>query len=163
MILRHQKSYHRFYLGKKLFSMQTSTEKKDVFMSLKQFAVVGASNDREKFGNKILRCYVKNGKLVIPINPKDGIIEGLKAESSLKDMLKDSSFDPSKIGISIVTAPEITSNLVKTAYDLGFRNFWFQPGTTNKEVVNYVNASKDGLFIDGCVLVHLKCTEFTKH
>ena len=45
----------------------------------KTVAVVGASNDRHKFGNKALRAFQAEGHTVIPINPHDAQVEGLNA------------------------------------------------------------------------------------
>ncbi len=52
----------------------------------KTVAVVGASNDRTKYGNKAVRAYLKQGWQVFPINPKEDTIEGLKAYRSVLDV-----------------------------------------------------------------------------
>lgn len=39
-------------------------------------AVVGASRDRRKFGNKALRAFRQQGYTVVPINPNEVEIEG---------------------------------------------------------------------------------------
>lgn len=49
-------------------------------------AVVGASADREKFSNKAVRAYARRGWDVYPVNPKGGVIEGLKVYASLEDI-----------------------------------------------------------------------------
>ena len=43
-----------------------------------KIAVIGASNNREKFGNKCVRAYLMKGHEVFPVNPKEEKIEGLK-------------------------------------------------------------------------------------
>jgi len=45
------------------------------FLAGNSFAVVGASTDRQKYGNKVLRCYMDNGYTVYPINPKATEVE----------------------------------------------------------------------------------------
>ena len=52
----------------------------------KTVAVVGASNDRHKFGNKALRAFQAEGHTVIPINPHERQVEGLKAYASVLDV-----------------------------------------------------------------------------
>ena len=52
----------------------------------KTVAVVGASNDRNKFGNKALRAYQAEGHTVIPINPNESVVEGLKTYGSVLDV-----------------------------------------------------------------------------
>jgi predicted CoA-binding protein len=46
-------------------------------------AVIGASNDRHKFGNRAVRAYQQQGYTVIPINPHETTVEGLKPPSVL--------------------------------------------------------------------------------
>lgn len=49
-------------------------------------AVIGASSNREKYGNKAVRSYVAQGHEVLPVNPNEPEIEGLKAYKSVKDI-----------------------------------------------------------------------------
>ena len=53
------------------------------FLDAGPFAVVGASVDRSKYGNKVLRCYQQHGREVYPINARATEVEGLKAYPSL--------------------------------------------------------------------------------
>ncbi|QDT38193.1 CoA-binding protein [Stratiformator vulcanicus] len=52
----------------------------------KTVAVLGASRDRSKFGNKSVRAHASNGYAVYPINPKADEIEGHTAYKSLDDL-----------------------------------------------------------------------------
>ena len=52
----------------------------------KTVAVVGASNDRGKYGNKALRAYKAEGHHVIPINPNEREVEGIPAYASVLDV-----------------------------------------------------------------------------
>ena len=47
------------------------------FFSLPWKVVVGASSDRSKFGNKVLRCYQSHEHNVVPINKRQNVIEGI--------------------------------------------------------------------------------------
>jgi len=49
-------------------------------------AVIGASSNRSKYGNKALRAYAAEGRTVYPINPNEEQIEGLKAYASVLDV-----------------------------------------------------------------------------
>ena len=49
-------------------------------------AIVGASNDRKKYGNKAVRAFVQGGWTVYPVNPREEIIEGLQAYKQLGDI-----------------------------------------------------------------------------
>jgi predicted CoA-binding protein len=132
----------------------------DHFFNFKQFAVVGASNDREKFGNKVLRCYVKHGKQAIPVHPKEKEVEGLKASSSLTALLSDHSVLPTETGVSIITAPKVTKATIQEGLQLGYKAFFLQPGTVDesvREVMRDGTAQSGAVFIEGCVLVELGC------
>jgi len=52
----------------------------------KTVAIVGASADRSKYGNKSVRAHLKQGWEVYPVNPKGGEIEGLKVYTSLAEI-----------------------------------------------------------------------------
>ncbi|HEY3042495.1 MAG TPA: CoA-binding protein, partial [Vicinamibacterales bacterium] len=52
----------------------------------KVVAVIGASNDRSKFGNRAVRAFLQQGYTVIPINPHENEVEGLKAYKSVLDV-----------------------------------------------------------------------------
>jgi predicted CoA-binding protein len=114
------------------------------------FAVVGASTNREKYGNKILRCYLQHEKEVYPINPRAEQIEGVSCFPAL-------DATPQKPGaISIITPPKITEQVVETAAQLGIEWVWMQPGAESPEAVR--KAKELGLHVIAggpCVLVVL--------
>lgn len=99
------------------------------FMSAGPYAVVGASSDREKYGNKVLRAYQQHGMEVYPINPRATEIEGLKCYPKLADV-------PAKVrGISVITPPAVTEQIVVAAAAAGVRTVWMQPGAESPEAV----------------------------
>lgn len=92
------------------------------FMSRGPYAVVGASSNRGKYGNKVLRAYQQQGQEVYPINPSGGDIEGLQAYPDLGSL-------PVKVrGVSIITPPHITEQVVVEAAAAGAEFVWMQPG-----------------------------------
>lgn len=120
------------------------------FLSGKTFAVVGASTNREKYGNKVLRCYQQNKLNVYPVNPRAEIIEGLKCYPDLKSI-------PEKVdGISVIIPPKFSIELVKEAESLGIKNIWFQPGAESQVALNHANKAGITAIGDGsCILVAL--------
>jgi predicted CoA-binding protein len=54
-------------------------------MPSKVVAVIGASNNRRKFGNRAVRAYQDQGYTVVPINPHEQEVEGLTAYASVLD------------------------------------------------------------------------------
>ncbi len=109
--------------------MATMEQRIRDFMSSGPYAVVGASSDRDKYGNKVLRAYQQHGQEVYPINPRADEIEGLKAYPDLASL-------PVKVrGVSIITPPKITEQVVKDAAAAGARFLWMQPGAESDEAV----------------------------
>ena len=53
---------------------------------MKTVAIIGASSDRQKFGNKAVRAFREQGYQVYPVNPKEPEIEGLPAYKSIADV-----------------------------------------------------------------------------
>ncbi|MFG0319004.1 MAG: CoA-binding protein [Planctomycetota bacterium JB042] len=120
------------------------------FLAGDVFAVVGASADRSKYGNKVLRCYLQNGREAHPINPKGGTIEGRTAYPDLESV-------PEPIdGVSFITPPAVTLALLESCRERGIERVWMQPGSESPEVV--ARAEELGLdaIADGsCLLVVL--------
>ncbi|HKC58170.1 MAG TPA: CoA-binding protein, partial [Vicinamibacterales bacterium] len=53
---------------------------------MKTVAVIGASSDRRKFGNKAFRAFQQEGHTVIPINPNEASVEGVATYPSVTDV-----------------------------------------------------------------------------
>ena len=100
------------------------------FLDSPRFAVVGASTDRGKYGNKVLRAYMQHGKTVTPVNPKASEVEGLPSVPDLAGLV-----DPTNTAISIITPPAVTLKVVEEAAGLGIKRLWMQPGAESAEAV----------------------------
>jgi len=122
----------------------------DAFLAGSPFAVVGASTNREKYGNKVLRVYQQHGRTVYPINPRADQIEGLQAYADLVTV-------PQKPhGISIITPPRITEQVMHEAAALGIKHAWMQPGAESDAAVKIgEGAGMSVIAGDACVLVVL--------
>jgi predicted CoA-binding protein len=132
----------------------SSQDKIKTFLSGKRFAVVGASQDRAKYGNKVLRAYRQNNLEAVPVNPTADKIEGVKAFRDL------ASIPDSIDGVSIVTPPPVTEQVVKQALALGIRNIWMQPGAESHDAIELAEQAGANVIAGGpCVLVALKYRE----
>ncbi len=88
----------------------------------KTVAVVGASSDRRKFGNKALRAYQAEGYTVIPINPNEREVEGLPAYPSVLDV-------PGAIDLATVyVQPDVAMRLLPEFEQKGIPEIWVNPG-----------------------------------
>ncbi|MBN2803913.1 MAG: CoA-binding protein [Deltaproteobacteria bacterium] len=123
-------------------------DKIEQFLECSKFAVAGASTDREKYGNKVLRCFKQNNRSVVPINPKDGVVEDLNAVKSVGELPDDIE------ALSIVTPPPVTAKIVDAAIEKGIMQLWMQPGSENEEAIKKaVNAGANVIYGGDCILV----------
>lgn len=114
------------------------------------FAVVGASADRAKFGNKVLRCLMDDGRTVFPVHPKADEVEGLEAHASLLE-LPDAAPH-----VSVVTPPQVTEAVVKDAIRAGVEVLWLQPGAESATAIEAAREAGIGVIHGGpCLLVEL--------
>ena len=92
-------------------------------------AVVGASSDRRKFGNKALRAYQAEGYRVIPINPNEREVEGLATYASVLDV-------PEAIDVATVyVQPDIALRLLAEFDQKKIPEIWINPGADSDEVL----------------------------
>jgi predicted CoA-binding protein len=85
-------------------------------------AVVGASTNRDKYGNKSLRVYMQNDRPVFPVNPRADEVEGLPAYPDL------ASLPEKPHGVSVITPPNVSEQVLEEAGRLGIKHVWMQPG-----------------------------------
>jgi predicted CoA-binding protein len=124
------------------------------FLAAKAFGVVGASANREKYGNKVLRCYLQHGRRVVPVNPRERMIEGLAAVGGVKDL------PPEVDAISIITPPAVTERVVDEAIAKGIKQVWMQPGAESPGAVERAERAGLNVISDGsCLLVALGYSE----
>lgn len=120
------------------------------FLASPAFGVAGASINRDKYGNKVLRCYLQNGKTAIPVNPNEATIEGTPCVASITDL------PPDVMSLSMITPPAVTAKLVPLAIEKGIKNIWMQPGAEHPDAVALCRDKGINVIADGsCVLVVL--------
>ena len=118
------------------------------FLSAEAFGVVGASTNRQKFGNKVLRCYLQNGRKAIPVNPNEPEVEGIPCAATISDLPANA------LSISMITPPAVTAKLVPLAIEKGIQNIWMQPGAEHPDAVAMCREKGINVIADGsCVLV----------
>jgi predicted CoA-binding protein len=120
------------------------------FLSSPAFAVAGASSDRNKFGNKVLRCYMQHHKEVYPVNPNEKMVEGLPCVSQVLDL-------PDHVkSLSIITPPKITKKIVEQAIKKGIQHIWMQPGAESDVAIHQCEQNNIDVIHSGpCILVVL--------
>ena len=125
--------------------MKTPTDRKiESFLKGRRFAVVGASGDRSKFGNKVYRDLKSKGYVVFAVNPHLKTVEGDACYPNLKAL-------PGPVdGVVFVTPPAVTEAVLREAKAAGISMAWTQPGAGSAEAIDF--CAKNGI-----ELVHHEC------
>lgn len=99
-------------------------------MTKKTIAVVGASADRRKFGNKCVRAFASAGWTVFPIHPSETEVEGLAVFRSVADVPVE------KLDVvSVYLNPKVGLTAVPTFAAKPVGEVWFNPGAESAEVL----------------------------
>jgi predicted CoA-binding protein len=92
-------------------------------------AVIGASNNRSKFGNRAVRAFQRQGYTVVPINPHESEIEGLKAYTSVLEV-------PGPIDMAtLYVPPEIGEPLMDELARKQIPEVWVNPGAESDALI----------------------------
>ena len=92
-------------------------------------AVVGASRDRHKFGNKAVRAFRDAGHTVIPINPHESNVEGLPTYASVLDV-------PGPIDMATVyVQPDVALRLLDEFERKNIPEIWLNPGADDDDIL----------------------------
>jgi len=98
-------------------------------MSQSSVAVIGASGDRHKYGNKAVRAYLESGFKVFPVNPREDTIEGLKAYKTLEEISEPLNF------ISMYVPPVVGLKLLPSIAQKKPQELWLNPGSESDELI----------------------------
>ena len=113
---------------------------------MKTVAVIGASKDHNKFGNKAVRAFRQQGYTVYPVNPKESEIEGLPAYRSILDVPDRPHM------VSVYLPPPVLLKILPDIAAKGCAELWLNPGTESDEVL--AEAEQLGLnVVQACSIV----------
>ena len=130
--------------------MSRASDPIERFLASPAFGVAGVSARRQKFGNKVLRCYQQAGRRAIPVNPLADEIEGARCVASVLEL-------PAEVrSISVITSPAVTERVVEDAIRRGIEHVWMQPGAESPAAVAACRDAGINVIADGsCLLVVL--------
>lgn len=131
---------------------QETNHDKTTSIRMQKWAVVGATDNKDKFGFKIYRKLKDHGYEVYPVNPGVTEILGDKCYASLEEL-------PVKVEVvDFVVNEKIGLTVLQDMVDLGIQTAWLQPGADSKAVI--ARAQELGITpIQACVLVALAATD----
>ncbi|MFH0804704.1 MAG: CoA-binding protein [Patescibacteria group bacterium] len=96
---------------------------------MKSVAIVGASNDRRKYGNKAVRAYRHQGWTVYPVNPNEQTIEGVPVYRSVRDI-------PGTVSrVSMYLPPAVGMTVLREIAAIKPAELFLNPGSENPELL----------------------------
>src|SRR5216684_2417937 len=112
-------------------------------------AIIGASADRQKFGNRAVRAYARRGYEVYPIHPSAEQIEGHQAYRSVLEVPVD-HLDR----VSLYVPPDIGLLLIEEVARKPAREAWLNPGAESPELIARGRALGLSLIV-GCSIISI--------
>jgi uncharacterized protein len=101
------------------------------FARQKVFAIIGATQNRAKYGNIVYRNLRAKGYKVYAVNPNTDTIEGDRCYPNVASL-------PGKVdGIVTIVPPRITEKVVHEAYAAGIKRVWMQEGSESDEAIRF--------------------------
>jgi len=120
------------------------------FLKASCFGVAGASADRRKYGNKVLRALLAQEKTAIPIHPQASMIEGQVAYPTIASA-------PRIERLCVITPPKITESVVAQAIANDIPQVWMQPGAASELAIRMAIEGGMKVIAGGpCILVSLR-------
>ena len=121
---------------------------KNETMKLKNWAVVGATTKKNRFGYKIVEKLNQNNYNVFPVNLKFEEVAGLKCYPDL------SSIDTDIDVVDMVVNPQSGIKVMEEINKLGIKYVWLQPGTRSQEIREFA-AENNIELIEDCIYASL--------
>ena len=97
---------------------------------MKTVAVIGASNDRSKFGNKAVRAFQQTGHKVYPVHPAQSEVEGLPCFKTIREVPEKPNL------VSVYVGPDRLLQILPDIAARGCDELWLNPGTESSEVLS---------------------------
>jgi predicted CoA-binding protein len=117
------------------------------FLAQKRFAVVGATDNPEKYGNQVVKNLKGRRYEVYPVNPRLKEVEGLTCYASLADL-------PVKPDVvDFVVPPAATEEILKQCTELGLDRIWLQPGSESESAIAYCQKNNLKVVHSVCVMM----------
>lgn len=116
------------------------------FLSQRRFAVVGATNRKEKYGYKIFKDLKEKGYEVYPVHPVLQEIEGVRCYPTLSQV-------PVKVDVvDIVVPPRVTEKIVEECAKLKIKRVWMQPGAESEKAIKFCKTHRIKVIYGICVM-----------
>ena len=127
-----------------------TTDQIHSMLNLKVWAVLGATDNKDKFGYKIFKILKDAGYKVYPVNPGVDYILGDKCYPTL------SALPVKPDAVNFVVPPKVGEPIIAECVALGINNVWLQPGANGDNVVNAAKKEELNVIHKSCILVELR-------
>jgi predicted CoA-binding protein len=118
------------------------------FMAQKKFAVVGATDNPEKYGHQIVKNLKRRGYTVFPVNPRLAEVEGLACYADLAAV-------PEKPDVvDFAVPPAVTEKTLEECVRLGLDRIWLQPGSESEAALAFCRDHNLKVVHDVCVMMN---------
>ena len=114
------------------------------------YAVVGASNNEEKYGYKVFKDLLDAGYKVLPINPSEKEILGQKVYATLSEVKENIDV------VIFVTQPIVTEKVLEEVKKIGIKNVWLQPGAQSDAAIQFCRKNNIECIHDACIMIQRK-------
>lgn len=117
------------------------------FINQRVWAVVGASMDPAKYGNRIFRDLRNAGYTVYGVNARGGQIEGQELYHGLADLPENPAV------VDIVVPPKVTEQVVQQCAELSITRVWMQPGSESEAAIGFCQQHAIDVVYGACAMV----------
>lgn len=131
-------------------------EMREILTRARTIAMVGASSNRERASNGIMKRLQRVGFKVIPVNPNESEVLGEKTYAALTDI-------PMKVDIvDVFRRSDATPPIAEEAVKIGASTLWLQEGVSNEHAARIARAGGLRVVMDNCIGVTLMALGITK-
>lgn len=113
------------------------------------YAIIGATENKQKYGYKVFTYLNSKGFKVIPINPKYKEVAGL---ACFPDLI---SLEERPDVVVLVVGEKNAEKVVKDCVDLNLNLIWFQPGSEYEQAVDLAKKAKFDIVIGECIMIEV--------
>jgi predicted CoA-binding protein len=113
-------------------------------------AVVGATDNPRKYGNRIYLDLKDKGFRVYPVNATRATVDGDPVFATLAELPETPDI------VNFVVPPTRTLRVLEQAKDLGFTTVWVQPGAENEDVMDYLEEHDFDYLANACIMVRAR-------
>jgi predicted CoA-binding protein len=118
------------------------------FIAQRRFAIVGATNNPQKYGYHIFNNLRNRGYEVYPVNPRLNELEGVRCYPSLADI-------PIKVDVvDFVVPPKVTEQILRECKRLGLDRIWLQPGSESETAIAFCTDNNLKVVHGVCVMLN---------